>query len=554
MSLELLESPTTDPRYALDDPADQALTFMLDPMHTPHAISPLYQSIHGKNFPTGFNTAAHENKLPIAAWEFRYRNHFQFDRLEMVVPENEAHAAQIGREAEESMQLQCRIMGERWTDEHLPRLKEILGRLEAIGTIPDDAEVDAALVDELNDLYAEMWTIHFRIAMPMLLSIQVFDEFYKDLFGPDADSYSLTGGMETLTVRNGIALSALARRARELGLADLLVDLPVDDVTERLAATPEGREFMQELTAFLEESGLRQDRFDFVVQTWKEDPRSAIATIQRYVATGRDNRSEFDARIARAAALTDEARAALVEYPEPVRGQFEGMLAGARMGAFLQEEHNDYIDQAGTALMRLAFLRIGRALTARDVTDDPEDVFMLSSEEIKAALDGTATDTRSIVAGKRASFARSLEEFPPPFIGMPPAGPPPRDNPMMRAMGNFFGAGPQVSGDPDILKGAAGSRGQLTAPAFVARTLEEATAVPQGHVLVTVTTSPPWTPLFGIAGAIVTETGGPLSHCAIVAREYGIPTVVGVHGATTAIATGQMVTVDGSSGMVHLKP
>jgi pyruvate,water dikinase len=88
--------------------------------------------------------------------------------------------------------------------------------------------------------------------------------------------------------------------------------------------------------------------------------------------------------------------------------------------------------------------------------------------------------------------------------------------------------------------------------ARVARTLAEATFLQPGEVLVAVTTMPPWTPLFGVAAAVVTETGGPLSHCAIVAREYGIPAVVGATGATRTIRTGQLVTVDGSRGVVTL--
>ena len=86
----------------------------------------------------------------------------------------------------------------------------------------------------------------------------------------------------------------------------------------------------------------------------------------------------------------------------------------------------------------------------------------------------------------------------------------------------------------------------------MARTLEEATHLLQGEILVAVTTMPAWTPLFGIAAAVVTETGGPLSHCAIVAREYGIPAVVGAHGATRMIASGQRISVDGGRGIVTL--
>ncbi|MBL8126668.1 MAG: hypothetical protein JNM64_03455 [Chloroflexia bacterium] len=117
-------------------------------------------------------------------------------------------------------------------------------------------------------------------------------------------------------------------------------------------------------------------------------------------------------------------------------------------------------------------------------------------------------------------------------------------------MVRFFGGPPQISETPGQLKGTPGSRGTVTGVARVARTLDDARHLEPGEILVAITTMPPWTPLFGIASAVVTETGGPLSHCAIVAREYGIPAVVGAAGATRAIQTGQEITVDGSGGLV----
>jgi pyruvate,water dikinase len=107
--------------------------------------------------------------------------------------------------------------------------------------------------------------------------------------------------------------------------------------------------------------------------------------------------------------------------------------------------------------------------------------------------------------------------------------------------------------DSNELKGNAGSRGTASGAAFVARSLEEATGLQPGDILIAVTTMPAWTPLFGVAAAVVTETGGPLSHCAIVAREYGIPAVVGAQGATRIIRTGQQLTVDGSRGIVTIE-
>jgi pyruvate,water dikinase len=123
---------------------------------------------------------------------------------------------------------------------------------------------------------------------------------------------------------------------------------------------------------------------------------------------------------------------------------------------------------------------------------------------------------------------------------------------MERAIGRFFGGPPQQADASNEIKGNAGSRGVVSGIARVARTLDEATQVLPGEILVAVTTMPAWTPLFGVAAAVVTETGGPLSHCAIVAREYGIPAVVGAHGATRIITTGQRITVDGGRGRVTI--
>jgi len=86
----------------------------------------------------------------------------------------------------------------------------------------------------------------------------------------------------------------------------------------------------------------------------------------------------------------------------------------------------------------------------------------------------------------------------------------------------------------------------------VLRSLSEAAEIQQGEVLVAETTAPPWTPLFATAAAVVTDTGGILSHCAVVAREYRIPAVVGAAMATATISDGQTVEVDGDKGVVRI--
>jgi phosphoenolpyruvate synthase/pyruvate phosphate dikinase len=119
-------------------------------------------------------------------------------------------------------------------------------------------------------------------------------------------------------------------------------------------------------------------------------------------------------------------------------------------------------------------------------------------------------------------------------------------------MMKFFGTPPQPPREPGVLEGSPGSPGVVRGRARVLRSLSEAAEIQQGEVLVAETTAPPWTPLFATAAAVVTDTGGILSHCAVVAREYRIPAVVGAAMATATIRDGQTVEVDGDAGIVRV--
>jgi pyruvate,water dikinase len=111
-----------------------------------------------------------------------------------------------------------------------------------------------------------------------------------------------------------------------------------------------------------------------------------------------------------------------------------------------------------------------------------------------------------------------------------------------------------VGGAEDgVLRGLAASGGVASAPAFVARSIEEASAMPPGCILICPFTDPGWTTMLHRAAGVVTETGGLLSHAAVICREYGIPEVLAVEGATRRIRRGQAVTVLGSEGRVALE-
>ncbi|HZM40729.1 MAG TPA: PEP-utilizing enzyme, partial [Acidimicrobiales bacterium] len=127
-------------------------------------------------------------------------------------------------------------------------------------------------------------------------------------------------------------------------------------------------------------------------------------------------------------------------------------------------------------------------------------------------------------------------------------------DPFMDALvSRLLGFGPPKENlDPGTLMGVAGAPGAYTGTARVVRSLNEATDLEDGEIMVCEMTLPPWVPVFSVAGAIVTDTGGVLCHTAIVAREFGVPAVVGTDTGTTVIQTGQTITVDGTKGLVYL--
>jgi pyruvate,water dikinase len=146
---------------------------------------------------------------------------------------------------------------------------------------------------------------------------------------------------------------------------------------------------------------------------------------------------------------------------------------------------------------------------------------------------------------ERRAYARAAERVtPPPVL-------PPSSKVMGISMDQVIAAD-ESSQTGDTLKGVGTSAGQVTAPACVLHGPEDFSQMQPGCVLVAAITTPAWTPLFPMAAAVVTDIGGPLSHGSIVAREYGIPAVMGTGVATRRIQNGQTVTVDGAAGTVTL--
>ncbi|WP_281450642.1 PEP/pyruvate-binding domain-containing protein [Paenarthrobacter nitroguajacolicus] len=189
----------------------------------------------------------------------------------------------------------------------------------------------------------------------------------------------------------------------------------------------------------------------------------------------------------------------------------------------------------GIAAAREQLLLVGQELAASQRIEQPEDVFFLDLDAVENALAGE--DRRGAVAGHRAAYEQELRRRHIPRLLLSDGTEP------------EAAAGANVQQRPGTLSGSPASAGLVTAPARVIMDPVGAHLEP-GEILVAPSTDPGWTPLFLTAGGLVMEMGGPNSHGAVVAREYGIPAVVGVPDATIRLSTGQLITVDGGAGTV----
>jgi pyruvate,water dikinase len=246
--------------------------------------------------------------------------------------------------------------------------------------------------------------------------------------------------------------------------------------------------------------------------------------------------------------------------PEQYRAHYDELLADARKVAPLRDERGIYNEAWSNGIARRTLLEVGRRLAAARRIDAAEN-----------ALDATCDELAAMLRGAGGPSARELRERTewrknapiseiPPFLGPPPSPPPPMDGlpphaaaamaAVNAAIGEVFM--PETRQSETAIVGKPVSNGVYVGPARLILHPSEFSRVTRGDVLVTTATSASFNVVLPLLGAIVTDRGGQLSHAAIVAREYGIPAVVGTLKATAVIRDGQLVRVNGATGRIDL--
>jgi pyruvate,water dikinase len=362
----------------------------------------------------------------------------------------------------------------------------------------------------------------------------------------DADrlAQSLTRGVRDLeSARPGIGIMHVAALARREPGAREAIER---DSTQGLDALPDGPT-RRALQSFLELYGDRAVReVELSTPRWKEDPRSVLRMLRAALRTDVDR---VESSVARARVQADAEMARLVPMLNILEQTLiRHLVARAQRAARLRERMRTWVTRV-LGMLREAALDADRRLMRRDpelyadwraLVDagsplaSAQSAFLLTVDEVVSALRSARTEIAPLVRARRAELARDRARPDPPatFVGTPPPVVlPPSGGAVMRGL----------PASPGVVEGAA----------RVLLREDEMDALRPGEILVVHTTDVGWTPLFLVAAGVVTELGGPLSHAAVVAREFGVPSVVNLTGATRAIRTGDVLRVDGDRGTVE---
>jgi pyruvate,water dikinase len=402
--------------------------------------------------------------------------------------------------------------------------------------------VDPSTAAELLDLVEEDTASSARldgIIWPVVSGLLVSAALPPLLKGVarDDEVRSVLGGMPyNVTIDMDLALWQVAQRATPY--REVLLDTPPNELA---AAYLAGELPDFGLSAFLDTYGIRSaGEVDVGVPRWSEDPTPVFAMLANYLRVI-DPEQAPDRRFERAAA---GAEAMLAELAQRARRQrwVRGRLAGfflrrARELSGLREA-GKFAGLYSLRDRRRRLLLLGAHLQGHGLLERADDVMFLTPPELRTAVE-RGDDLREVVAGRRSEYARELRRRTVPVALL-------SDGTDVEALL------PARASDDRTLTGVGAASGRVRGRARVVRDPASASIEP-GEILVAPTTDPGWTPLFLTAGGLVTETGAVMAHGPTVAREYGIPAVICVPGATERISTGQVITVDGAAGTVMLE-
>jgi phosphohistidine swiveling domain-containing protein len=547
---------------------EQELFWIHDDLHIPNPVSPLFFDIGGwwltcdhmfRRFGTPFacdwiakeiNGYVYTAAIPCEPSLRTEATEYQ-SRYAPRTPRDPAYAGEIGAYLGGVLPIYASNFIEWWRTRLRPEIERNFAYLDGFDYDGASLLELAVLFEDAIDVHDRHWKIHWMLNFAQFASTANLNAVIEEV-GADP---GLMGRLQSsVEDRNWDAIEDLWKAKEEVkGDDELRAAFEAPTASEVMAAldgSERGRRFVEERIETHQKSfGYKSIwSHEFIYKLWAEDPAPIVEAIRGYVATDYDYPSNLKA-------VSDDLEAAKREVVEGVEGEARERLAAALQLSLnmnpLTPDHHFYVDQGTNARLRVAAVAIGRKLVEAGALADPEDVIFLRYNELRRlTADPEAFDAQDLVSDRRDEREDAFEKRPPSWLGT--ATQEALDFPYAGLWGfpeRFHAGEPSTTGE---IKGLAASSGVVEGPARFVSSLEEFDQVQEGEILVCRMTNPAWVVLFTKIVGLVTEAGGTVSHPAVVAREFGIPAVVGTGNAGERIKTGDRVRVNGATGVVEI--
>ncbi|MGO9241618.1 MAG: PEP-utilizing enzyme [Bryobacteraceae bacterium] len=520
----------------------------LDPVHFPRPATRYWTEVSPASFKRGSGEFCRLYGLMIDALEMAYPNGFAYRRA---TPVPDSEVPQRFQRAEEVLQQKFwRQQLSEWNGTFKPAAIRAHREIQSVD--PEDLSDDAlaAHLTRCRDHHAAMLYQHMRFTAAAVVPTGDFLAHVGGWTGlPASELLGLMRGASPVSAGASSQMSQMVAAIQQDPRAQKLLERDDDParVIQELRALDRGTGAA--VAEYLELIGYRLlDGFDISNPCALELPDVLRRALRAAVSGKRADASDLQDRIA-------DVRA---KVPEQHRSEFDEHLEEARLTYPIRDERGVFSDIWASGLMRRAALAAGKRLAGKGRIHEAEHIIDAGIDEMRALVTGSGGPSADELAQRAAYRASHSAKEAPLTLGTPPPAPdfsklPPAAARVMRAAGislqALFGSS-EAAHEEFKLRGLAASRGVYEGPARRVSHPSEFDRIVRGDVLVTESTTEAFNILLPLLGAIVTDSGGLLSHSAIVAREYGIPGVVGTREATGRIAEGVRVRVDGDKGEV----
>ena len=547
------------------------LFWVLDDLHCPNPLSPLFFDLGGwwltcdhmfRRFGTPFacdwvaknvNGYLYTAAIPADPSMRAEANEYQA-RYVPRVPHDPEHAARMGAYLGFVLPHYAANFLDWWRERLRPEIERNFAYLDGYHTETASLVELAVLFEDAIDIHDRHWKIHWMLNFAQFSATMALNATIEEVKG--AGDAALVGRLQSsIEDRNWDSIEALWRMKEEIkGEGELRSAFAGDtaaDIVRALEHSERGKRFLDErLAPYQKEFGYKSIwSHEFSFPTWREAPAPILEAIHGYLETDYD----YPAAIAAVKADLESAVEELLEgipEGEGLDRLRQALDLSLKMNP-LTPDHHFYIDQGTNARLRLAAVAIGRKLVEAGLLDDADDVVYLRYNELRVlTANAEAFDARSLVSERRDERERQALIRPPQWIGTA------TEEALAFPYLSLWGFPEKFYREPptkvDEVHGLGASPGVVEGTARCVASLEEFNQVQKGEILVCQMTNPAWVILFTKIGGLVTDAGGVASHPAVVAREFGIPAVVGTSIATDRIKSGDRVRVNGTSGVVEV--